>query len=241
MKLNHKTRSALLPALAFLSLAFVGCGGGGGAEETPDPQLRTVNLSPGTTLDVTIDGETRVTDVAYLGESFKGLSRDPGTYDFGLREANSTVDLVAEGYDLQSGANYVYAAVGLVEFGEESSKRLRGTLIGYDRRSPGEAKARIVAVNAFVSEAGFEPGPVVFEGAGVSPAFAFPSLGFGNAATLVLDAGPQTFEVRADGAEATLATATTSLLPGRTYIAAYSGQAAGTGTSAPAIRFLLIP
>lgn len=239
--LNLKTRSLLLPALALFSLALASCGGGSGTEEVPDPRVRALNLSPGTTIDVTINGDTEITDVAYLAEGFEGVSRNPGSYDFGIRQANSTVDLVAEAYDLQSGANYVYASVGLAEFGDESAKRIRGALIGYDRDSPGESKARVIALNAFVTEAGTEPGPVVFEAPGESPVFSFPALAFGGSSTQVLDAGPQTFEVRSEGAEATLASATVSLLPGRTYIAAYSGQFGGTGSSAPAVRLLLVP
>lgn len=223
-------------------LALSGCGGSGGdSDGTPDPRIRTLNLSPDSTLDFTINGDTKSEDVTYLSEEFHSITREPKTYDFGIRAANSTVDLVNEGYTIQSGGNYVYAAVGLQTFGDDPSQRLRGALIGYDRRSPGEAKTRVIAVNAEIPESGTEPSPVVFEAPGESPAFTFGSVGFGSSASQVLDSGPQTVEVRADGAEGTIATATVSLLPGRTYIAAYTGRSGGTGVQAPAIRFLLVP
>lgn len=228
--------------LTLLGLAIAGCGGSGGdSEGTPDPRVRALNLSPATTLDFTINGDNALSNVEYLSDAFPSTSKSPKSYDFGIRADGSTVDLVAEGYDLQSGANYVYAAIGRAEFGDTPSQRLRGSLIGYDRRSPGETKTRVIAINAAIPETGVEPSSVVFEAPGDSPLFTFGAVSFGGAATQTLDAGPQTIEVRADGAEATLATATVSLLPGRTYIAAYSGIAAGTGTSAPAIRFLLVP
>ncbi|RYG87809.1 hypothetical protein EON77_01575 [bacterium] len=243
------TRSPLLRSplfglalLGLLGTGVAGCGGSGGdSDGTPAPRVRAVNLSPAAALDFTLNGDSASRDVAYLQEDLPTIARNDGTYDFGIRASDSSVDLVSEGYTLQTGADYVYAAVGLVNPGDTPSQRLRGLLVGYDRRTPGESRTRVIAINAVLPETGTEPSPVVFQAPGDSPQFTFGSVAFGSSATQVLDAGPQTIEVRPDGATGTLATATVSLLPGRTYIATYSGVTAGTGTSAPAVRFLLVP
>ena len=230
-------------ALAALTLAALfagGCGGSGGGSR-PDPRVRAINLSPDATLDVRVDDGTKTTNLAYLATDAPSFTLSPGTYDFGLRETGSTVDLVAEGYDLAADGAYVYAAVGLKNFADENSKRLRGVLVGYPRTSPGESKARIVAINAGIAPTGSETPAVRFRSPGETPATNIGPVDLGGATTTVLDAGVQTIEVRAEGADAVLASATPSLLPGRTYVLAFTGTVGATGDAAPTVRFLLLP
>ncbi len=231
----------LAAGLVALALALAGCGGGGGGGSLPDPRVRAINLSSAPALDVRVDDGTGAANLAYLATTGAAFTRRPGTYDFGLRETGSTVDLVAEGYDLQADAAYLYAAVGLKEFGDEASKRLRGVLVGYDRRSPGESKTRLIAINAGIAPTGSETPGVRFRSPGETPATSIGPVAFGSATTAVLDSGAQTIEVRAEGADAVLASATPSLLPGRTYVLAYTGTDGATGDAAPTVRFLLLP
>ena len=220
-------------------LLIAGCGGGGG-NELRDAQFRVINLSPGTSIDVSADDSVAVREVDYLEDGTRFVSKDGDTYDFFVRENGTTADLVAEAVSLVDDQDYLYVTLGLKEFGDEPLKRLRGALLNFDRRRPNGTKARIIAVHAYVQAAGSQTPSVQFRGPGDSPQVATGVVPFGGAALLELDAGPQTLEIRPEGGEGALTTSTTTFLPGRIYVAAFTGIEGGTGDQAPALRFFEI-
>ncbi|MGV3618403.1 MAG: DUF4397 domain-containing protein [Fimbriimonas sp.] len=229
--------------LTLLILAVAGCGGGGGGRtsaRTEDPEVRFVNASVDVpTLDFLVNDDTEAAAVPYGSANANGFRRlAPEVYDIFLRPTGAPEDAWAETFDAAEDGDYVLAGVGLREFGDDPMKRLRLAKVSVDRSVPNGNKSRLIVLNAFNRATGFENTPVDFKNPGENPQFEISDIPFGTTSTLLVDSGPQTFDVRLSNAEQVFVSESLDLQTGKVYFVLLTGIEGAEGPQAPDIKLI---
>jgi hypothetical protein len=130
--------------------------------------------------------------------------------------------------------------VGLTTYGAETLKRLRLSILDYDRTIPNGNKARLIVVNAFNRKEGFEPTAIDFQDGDV-PQFQLRGIAFGDRQTIVVDAGTIAFEARQADSELVYAAKTATFESGKIYLALITGVEDQTGAKIPQIAYIPLP
>jgi hypothetical protein len=230
--------------IVLLGLALAGCGGGGGqtGSGTEDPEIRFINAAVDVpALDFRVNDRTEAAAVPYGMGNENGFRRfSAETYDVLIRPTGATEDAWAETLQAAPDGDYIVAAFGLRDFGDEFFKRLRTTQLEVNRTPPNGNKARLVVLNAFNRMTGAENVPVDFKNPGENPQYQLTGIGFGTTGTIEVDSGSQTFDVRLSGAEQVYVSETLQLEPGKIYFVILGGIEEGAGPQAPDIKLVEI-
>ncbi|CAN5542020.1 hypothetical protein BH11ARM2_BH11ARM2_27070 [soil metagenome] len=227
-----------------LALVILGCGGGGttggDAVVVHDPSLIAVNVVPdASAVDIRLD-DTKIGDgLAY--QSASSLSPfSPGDYDLTGGVAGSDVDLWDIAQTLASGQAFAAIALGEVNYGDETSKRFRVVPVGIDRSVPNGSKARLIFVNAFLRDTGFETPAVDFQD-GDRPQYPLTNVAYAGSSSESVDVGTYTFQARRNDSELVYAEQSITFEAGKIYLAILCGQENGIDNKAPKILIVPIP
>lgn len=231
-------------------LVILGCGGGGNNTTiAPDPLVGFINASTNSVgLDAFLDDIQIGTNVPLYNASpqtagvLNFVSIEPADHDCSVQEATNPDTQAIEVIPLARDKSYLFVASGLVTPpNTEFDKRMRPVVAEFDRTKPNGDKARLIIVNAYNRDPGFETPNIDFRGPGDNPLFNETDIApHGTRATLI-DAGTQTFVARRNGTEFEITPEVTfDFGGGKIYAAIVGGVESGTGASAPTIKFIEI-
>lgn len=234
--------------LRFVSVVFgmltlmclFACGGGGGTI-LPDPNYRFINLCPDASLDLMVDDDTTVTNVAFLADTTLFQSVKSEDKDFSILETGSTVVIDSQATTLGGNTDTLVIAFGLNNFQTENEKRLRFIFQQVNRVAPNGTKARVYAMNAFNRDFGNQNFAVTFKNPGTISTVNFNPVNLGELDVKEIDAGPVTLVAQRLNTETVVATVTKTFESGKVYLMALTGTESGTGAQAPTISFIEIP
>jgi Domain of unknown function (DUF4397) len=232
--------------LVFLASLLVSCGlvvgcGGDGSKNSltnPDkPSITAVNASPDSAaLDFRMGDNLVGSALGYL-QTGTLVTQDADDYDTTIRPTAGGIDADDQVLTTVDGRDYILLALGLTDYADEPIKRLRLSPFEFDRTIPNGNKARLIVVNAFIREPGFETPPIDFQDGDV-PQFQLGNIAFGAHQTILVDAGTINFEARRTGSELVYATKSQTFESGKIYLALVTGIENGTGTQVPQIAYL---
>lgn len=222
------------------SLIFIcGCGGGGGGSSTPDPTVRFFNgSSDAGDLDFWIDDDNKAPSLSFDTATATHDSINANDYDVVISSAGLNDQLDASLFTFAKDKDYLISALGLKFYGSEPLKRLQIAIHEVDRHFLNGNVARLIVINGYNREAGFETPAIDFQNPGNNPQFKISNVGFGDSKTATITSGVQNFEVRTAGTEDVLMTVTKTLSAGKTYAVYILGQENGTGNLTPKVTFV---
>lgn len=224
-------------------LVAFGCGGGGSNVTTvPDPVVRFINASPGSVaLDCFVDDTTVATRVPYLGSSADFQTLEARGYDVMITENSDLETQTLDFVSFEKDRSHILFAVGLVTPpNTELDKRLRLANVFFDRTRPNGDKARLILIHGYMRSAGNETPNVDFRSPGDNPLVNISNIEFARDRGFLVDAGPQTFELRRSGTESVITTTSFTFEAGKIYAAVFSGVEGATGAQAPKVTYIPI-
>jgi hypothetical protein len=228
--------------LSTLCLVLFGCGGDGSKNTltNPDkPTLTAVNASPDSVgLDFRVGDEAVGSGLSYLQTSPR-VSKDADDYDVTIRPTSGGIDADDQVLTTVDGRDYILLALGLANYGDEPIKRLRLSPFDFDRTVPNGNKARLIVINSYIRQPGFETPAIDFQDGDV-PQFQLTNIAFGAHQSILVDAGTIIFQARRTGSELVYATKTQTFESGKIYVVLLTGVEGETGAKVPQIAFLPI-
>ncbi len=234
----HAKRNFLLGLVLFAAFLMLSGCGGGGASSIPDPRVRFVNASPdATSLDLMIDDDLKASQIGFLTQS-PVTTVKAGHHYLVLNEDGNAFQIDSQVFTFVGDTDNIVLAFGLENFGTENIKRLRLFPFKVNLTAPNGNKSRLIIVHTFMRAPGFETPAIDFQNPGNNPQFSAKNINFGAVTTIDVDSGAQSFEARRTGTENVYASATTTLAPGKVYLAIVGGVEGGGGNSLPQITFM---
>ena len=228
--------------------ALIGCGGGGGVDDT-NPELYFFNGSSDSLgLDFTMDEVVDTANAPYLGgsngwKSYEFRGEDVQGYDVAVR-ANNTgfeFDRLAEVFQRDTSTMVMAIGQRTIAPGEDL-KRLRLISFNVNRIRPNGNKCRLIVVHAFNRFTGFSTPAIVVKNPGDIPQYQTGPIDYGTTSLLETDSGTFTFEARRADGEAVYATATENLVAGSVYLVTVTGvESDADPNRRPRITFVSLP
>ncbi len=236
------------------ALALFGCGGGGGGNDggsSPSTaRVAFVNASPDAgALDFRRDGDTKASNVAFaMASGFSTVGS--GDADFSVRTAGGGEDVWSQSNAPAADTDNLVVGVGLLTPPSDTTvtppvselgKRLVLAFSQIDRTTPTGNRARLIVVNGFVRQAGYETPAIDFLTTDTPASVTVSNIAFGAIQSQDVDSGTTTFQVRQTNTDQVFVVGTPlTLAPGKVYVALVSGVEGATDTSLPAIRLIPI-
>lgn len=223
-------------------LAVSGCGGAGtSSTRLPRPQVMFANMSPDSgPVDFSLDDDGVASNIAFATTApFRGVDAEP--QDLAVRNTGETEEIDITIVSPVRDRTYLALLFGLQNFGDEPEKRQRLSFIEVDTRFPSSGVARLIIFHAYNRAAGFSTPNIDFQFPGDTPQFRVANIPYGEARNGTVQAGSHTFEARRSGTENVYASTTQTVASASIYLVFVTGVEDGTGSLAPAIRFVPIP
>jgi hypothetical protein len=204
------------------------------------PQVRTINAILGVSnLETRIDDTLVASGVPYAAPSNSFVSTPAADSDFRIRRSGDPDDLDVLAFVTGQTQSYLAIGIGKFDFGTEFSKRPLLNVLNVDRSTPNGTKARIIVINGFLGEPGFDPPTLDFQD-GELPQFPIRNLDFREVTSRIIDAGTYTFEVRRSESPEVVTSQALTFGTGRVYAVLISGEQ-GNASAPPSITSIELP
>ena len=90
-------------------------------------------------------------------------SKTADDYDVTIRPTSGGIDADDQVLTTVDGRDYILLALGLGSYADEPIKRLRLSTFDFDRTIPNGNKARLIVVNTYIRQPGFETPAIDFQ------------------------------------------------------------------------------